>query len=67
MDRKFYSFETIFRSLKDGLRRFLKESGIYYELSGCGCAGWHFEIKCNADEVKMVNDWLDANTITEQR
>jgi hypothetical protein len=63
MDRKFYSFNTAFRSLKDNLRRFLKESGIYYELSGCGAA-WHFEIKCNPTEVELVNNWLDANTIT---
>lgn len=44
--RKYYNFETMFRSLKDELVTFLKKSGIYYELSGCG-AGWHFEILCN--------------------
>jgi len=64
--KKFYNFETMFRSLKDGLTVFLKESGIYYEISGCG-KGWHFEIKCNNEELEMVNNWLDANTITEMR
>jgi len=63
--RKYYNFETMFRSLKDELVTFLKKSGIYYELSGCG-DGWHFEILCNTEEVEKVNAWLDENTITEQ-
>lgn len=63
--RKYYNFETMFRSLKDELVTFLKKSGIYYELSGCG-VGWHFEILCNTEEVEKVNAWLDENTITEQ-
>lgn len=63
MSRKYYSFETMFRSLKDELSQFLKESGIYYELSGC-FAGWHFEVLCNPSEVEYINNWLDQNTIT---
>ena len=63
--RKYYNFETMFRSLKDELVAFLKKSGIRYELSGCG-AGWHFEILCNAEEVEKVNTWLDENSITEK-
>ena len=63
--RRYYNFETMFKSLKDALVNYLKESKIYYELSGCGC-GWHFEILCNADEVESVNAWLDENTITEK-
>ena len=46
MKRKWMNFETMFRSLKDGLRKFLKENSIKYELSGCG-AGWHFEVYVN--------------------
>ena len=62
MSRKFYSFETMFRSLKDELRSFLKTSGFYYELSGC-FGGWHFEIRLSEDEVQIVNNWLDEHTI----
>ena len=63
--RKWMNFETWFRTLKDGLRDFLKESGIKYELSEC-YAGWHFEIYCNEDEVARINNWLDANTLTSK-
>lgn len=66
MNKRYYSFETMFRSLKDELKAYLKGAGIYYELSGCG-AGWHFEILMNEDEVRRANDWLDTVTITEQR
>lgn len=59
---KFYSYNTLFRSLKDELRAFLKESGYYYELSG-RAAGWHFEIKLDPAGLDAVNDWLDKNTI----
>ena len=65
-NRKFYNFETMFKSLKDDLRGFLQSQNIYYELSGCG-AGWHFEAYCNAEEVTIINNWLDENTITEKR
>ena len=63
--KKYRSFETMFRSLKDELCTFLKESGIYYELSGC-YSGWHFEVLCNEDEAGKINAWLDENTITEK-
>lgn len=67
--RKFYGFDTMFTSLKDGLRALLKKHGIYYELSdGRGCFDtamvWHFEINANDDEVAIINAWLDENTIT---
>ena len=62
--KKWYNFETLFRSLKDGLRAFLFENDIYFEVSGIGdFCGWHFEIKASEEEVKKVNAWLDANTI----
>lgn len=63
--RKYYNFETMFRSLKDELREYLHEIGVYYELSGC-YSGWHFEILANQEEVEKINKWLDANTITCQ-
>lgn len=63
---KWYNFETMFRSLKDALREYLKTIGIKYELSGCG-KGWHFEILLSPSEVTEVNKWLDMHTITEQR
>lgn len=62
--KKWYNFETLFRSLKEELSSFLKENNIYYEVSAFGfCAGWHFEIKASEEEVEKVNAWLDANTI----
>jgi len=64
--KKYYNFETMFRSLKDELTVFLKNSGIYYELSGCA-GGWHFEILCSESDVEKVNKWLDENTINEKR
>lgn len=66
MKRRYYGFNTMFRSLKDELRAFLKGAGIRYELSGM-YAGWHFEILANEEEVVRINNWLDANTIIEQR
>lgn len=66
MNKKFYNFETRFRTLKDELRSFLKDNGIYYELSEC-FGGWHFEIKLSSDEVEIVNNFLDSITITEEK
>lgn len=62
--RKWYHFETRFIFLRDGLRNFLKESGIKYELSGA-FSYYHFEILCDSAELEKVNNWLDENTITE--
>ena len=55
---KYYNFETIDEALKDGLRVYLHEIGVYYELSEC-FEGWHFEIKANAEEFALINNWLD--------
>jgi hypothetical protein len=65
-EKKYYSFETMFRSLKDELRGFLKKSGIYYELSDC-YGGWHFQILLDRKEYKLVQDFIDSETITERR
>ena len=48
---KYYSFETITRSLKDSLKRFLLNNNIY------------FEILTDANGVEMINNFLDNNTI----
>lgn len=64
--RKWYNFETLWRSLKDDLRALLLCEGIKYELSGCG-KGWHFEIFASVEEADMINNWLDQNTIKEVR
>ena len=59
---KYYSFETMFKSLKDSLKRFLLDSNIYFEISGV-VAGWHFEILTDANGVEMINNFLDNTTI----
>lgn len=59
---KYYSFETIARSLKDTLKHFLLDNNIYFEISGVA-AGWHFEILTDSDGVEMINDFLDNSTI----
>lgn len=59
---KYYNFETCFRSLKDDLRRYLHENGIYYELSG-GAGFWHFEIKTDPAGVEKINAFIDSVTI----
>ena len=65
-DKKdFYSFETMRGNLKEKLIVFLKENNIYYELSGCG-SGWHFEIKCDEDELHKCNEFITSVTITEK-
>jgi hypothetical protein len=61
---KWYNFETLFISLRDRLREFLKENNIRYELSGCGSV-YHFEILTDRAGAEKINGWLDANTITE--
>lgn len=62
--KKWYNFETMFRNLKDGLRAFLLENDIYFEISATGFfCGWHFEIKASEKEAEKINAWLDANTI----
>ena len=63
---KWYNFETLFISLRDGLREFLKNNNIRYELSGCG-SGYHFEILTDRAGANKINSWLDANTITEYK
>lgn len=56
---KWYNFETSDNRIKEGLRQFLRDNNIYYELSSC-FSGVHFEIKCNASQVETVNCFLDS-------
>lgn len=56
--RKFWNFETGIEELRDKLRAMLHGNNIYYELSSAGKA-WHFEIKCNDEEVALVDEFLD--------
>lgn len=63
--KRFYWFETAFVSMRNELRTFLQDSGIYYELSG-GAGLWHFEIELDAQGVAAVNDFISAHSITEQ-
>lgn len=63
--RKWYNFETMFRSLADELSWFLKVSNIKYERSGC-FDGYHFELLCDDTESEAVDNWLEAHTITER-
>lgn len=60
MSKYYRGFTTFDESVKDRLARFLKLEGIYFEPSGYW-EGWHFEIKVDANEEKLVNDWLDKN------
>jgi hypothetical protein len=60
---KFYNFETMFVSLRDQLRQYLKDNNIYYELSGAG-SYYHFEILTDAAGAALVNDLIDSVTIT---
>ena len=59
---KFYSFDTMFTSLKNDLFSFLVDNNIYFEISGCG-GGWHFEILTVPGEVEKINSFLDSITI----
>ena len=62
--KKYYNFDTRFISLRDALRAFLHDNGIYYELSG-NYSYYHFEILASTDELQKVNAFLDTQIITE--
>ncbi len=61
---KYYNFETRFRSLRDALREYFHENGIYYELSG-GAGFWHFEIKTDPAGAEKINAFIDTQIMTE--
>lgn len=64
--KKWYNFETSFRSLADAISVALKRDGIYYERSGA-FGNYHFEIYATPDEAETISDWLDVLSIQEVR
>ena len=54
---KYYSYDTMIKSLKDTLKHFLLENNIYFEISSA--TGWHFEILTDANGAEMINNFLD--------
>ena len=64
MAKKFYSFETSFKSLTDELKYYLTGEGIYFEASG-GPGFYHLEIFTNAAGAEKINAFIDTMTITE--
>ena len=63
--RKWYNFETRFITLRDALRKYLKDNHIKYELSEAGVY-YHFEIYANNMEVESVNNFINSITIEEE-
>ena len=59
---RYYNFETMFISLATKTGDFLKENGIYFEISKNG-SYYHFEILTDAAGVDRINNFLDNNTI----
>lgn len=62
--KKYYNFDTRFISLRDALRTYLHDNGIYYELSG-NHSYYHFEILADVIELEKVNAFLDSQCIQE--
>lgn len=64
---KFYNFETIFAEIRDALRSYLHDNGIYYELSKA-FTHYHFEIKATPEQADAINHFLDSlpDCFTEQ-
>lgn len=63
---KWYNFETMFTSLKNELRDYLNNTGVRFEISGCG-AGYHFEIYTDRNGADRINRFIDSVTITEKK
>lgn len=64
MNKKYYSFETRFISLRDALREYLKNNDIFFELSGA-YSYYHFEILASPEQLEKINNFLDSQIITE--
>lgn len=62
MAKKWYNFETAFKSLRDELRYFLIGEDIPFEISG-GPGFYHFEIFTNGAGAEKINAFLDTITI----
>jgi hypothetical protein len=56
--KKYRNFETMWIDLAEALQEYLNDNSFVYEISGCfNCV--HFEILCDNEEAKEVNDFLD--------
>ena len=62
---KWYNLETRFTSVRDEMRKYLKQNGIKYELSGT-TAFYHFEILTDSSGAEKINSFLDSISITVQ-
>ena len=62
--KKYYNFETMFLTLRNALREYLKNNNIYYELSQ-NESYYHFEILVDCEQLEQVNAFLDTQIITE--
>jgi hypothetical protein len=63
--KKYYNFNTRFITLRDALKRFLKDNKIYYELSG-NYSYYHFEILADATAIKEMRQTVkDTPTLTQ--
>jgi hypothetical protein len=56
---EWYNFETQEKTVKENLRKYLKENNINCSISGC-YDGWHFEINCNPEDVARIDNALDV-------
>lgn len=63
--KRWYSFETWFKSVRDLVRQYLKAEDIEYELSKC-YQGYHFEIRCTKQEAHNFNAFMDSISITSK-
>lgn len=63
---KWYNFETRFLSLRDALRAFLHDNGIYYELSSA-FGFYHFEIKTDESGAEKINAFIDSQSTKNNR
>lgn len=61
---KYYNFETMFRSLRDELREYLKSNNIYFELSSAP-ACHHFEILTNENGAEQISAFIESASICE--
>lgn len=62
--KKWYSYSTMFKSMKEELAAFLRRAKIQFEISG-DRAAWYFSILVSPAEAEAVNNWIHDNTITE--
>lgn len=55
---RWYNIYIPIKNVKEALRLYLHEIGVYFEISGCG-DGWHFEVRANMEEVALINNYIN--------